>query len=165
MARSKEPSGKLGGDRTVAVNRRASFDYELGERYEAGLVLQGSEVRSLRENGADLSEAWADVTRLSLAQVKGMSIPSLKHAIQGHLEKRARTLLLHASEIERMMAAQRRDGMSLVVTRCYFKGGRAKIEISVAKGRKRHDKRQAIRDKEGKREAREAIDRGRKGDR
>lgn len=163
MTRSKEPSGKIGGDRTVAVNRRASFDFELGDRYEAGLVLQGSEVRSLRENGADLSEAWVDVPKLSSALVKGMSVPSLKHAVQGHVEKRVRKLLLHANEIQRLMEAQRRDGMSLVVTRCYFKDGRAKIEISIGKGRKTHDKRHAIRDKEGKREARQAIDRGRRG--
>ncbi len=163
MARSKEASGKIGGDRTVAVNRRASFDFELGARYEAGLVLEGSEVRSLRENGADLSEAWVDVTKLSTALVKGMNIPALKHAMPGHVEKRSRKLLLHAAEIERLMGAQRRDGMSLVVTRCYFKSGRAKIEISLAKGRKRHDKRNAIRDKVDKREARQAMDRGRRG--
>jgi SsrA-binding protein len=164
MARAKEASGKLGGDRTVAANRRAGHDFELGERYEAGLVLQGSEVRSLRENGADLSEAWVDVTKLSTALVKGMSIPSLKHALVGHLEKRPRKLLLHASEIERLLGSQRRDGMSLVVTRCYFKGGRAKIEFSVAKGRKHHDKRHAIRDKVDKREARQAVARGRRGE-
>ena len=162
MARSKEASGKIGGDRTVAVNRRASFDFELGARYEAGLVLEGSEVRSLRENGADLSEAWVDVPKLSTALVKGMNIPALKHAPRGHLEKRARKLLLHAVEIERLMAAQRRDGMSLVVTRCYFKDGRAKVEFSLAKGRKQHDKRNAIRDKVEKREARQAMDRGRR---
>ena len=163
MARPKDSSSKIGGDRTVAVNRRASHNFELSDRYEAGLVLVGSEVRSLRENGADLSEAWVDVTKLSTALVKGMNIPPLKHALQGHLEKRPRKLLLHANEIERLMGSQRRDGMSLVVTRCYFKGGRAKVEIAVGKGRKQHDKRHAIRDKVEKREARQAVDRGRRG--
>lgn len=155
---------KIQGDHTVAVNRRAQFDFELGDRYEAGLVLTGSEVRSLRENGADLSDAWVDITRLSRAQAKGMRIPCLQHARFAHSEKRVRNLLLHAAEIEKLMGAQKRDSLSLVVTKCYFKNGRAKIEISVAKGRKKHDKRHAIRDREEKREARHSIERGRRGE-
>ena len=147
----------------IAVNRRAHFDYELGDRYEAGLSLLGSEARSLRENGADVSTAWVDVDSRGEAHVREMRIPVLPHAAFGHEERRARKLLLHRGEIEQLRGSIERDGMTLVVTRCYFKEGRAKLEIALAKGKKKHDKRQAVRERESAREARQAIRRGRRG--
>jgi SsrA-binding protein len=155
------PADKMGGDRLVAKHRRAYYDYEIGDTYEAGVSLLGSEVRSLRENGADLSDAWVDIDRRGEAWVKGMRIPPKQHAAFGHEERRTRKLLLHTAEIDRLRSATERDGMTLIATKCYFKGGRAKLEVAVARGRKRHDKRQAVREREATREARQAVRRGR----
>lgn len=149
------------GDRLVARNRRASFDYELGDAYEAGLVLIGSEVRALRTGSADLSDAWVRLERSGEAWLEGMRIPPLAHAAFGHEERRPRKLLLHTAEIERMRAAVEKDGLTVVATRCYFKGNRAKIQVALARGKKRHDKRQATKAKDAEREARQAMRRGR----
>jgi len=151
------------GDRLVSKNRRAFFDYEIGDTYEAGLVLIGSEVRSLRENSADLTDAWVDIDARGEAWVRGLRIPPLKHAAFGHEERRPRKLLLHREQIDRMRGLSERDGMTLIVTKCYFKSNRGKIEIAVAKGRKTHDKRQALRERDAAKEARNAIRRGRRG--
>jgi len=145
----------------VAVNRRAAFDYELTDKYEAGLALIGSEARSLRVNGADVSTAWVSISGRGEAWVKEMRIPVLTHAAFGHGEKRDRKLLLHREQIEHLRGAIEREGMTLVVTRCYFKDGRAKVEIALARGKKKHDKRQALRAKASEREARQAMRRGR----
>jgi SsrA-binding protein len=120
-------------------------------------VLIGSEVRVLRRDGGDLSDAWVDVDARGEAWLKGMRIAALQHAAFGHLEKRPRKLLLHREQIERLRSQSERDGMTLIATRCYFKNGRAKVEIAVGKGRKKHDKRQALRSKEADREAQAAM--------
>ena len=156
MAKGKGKNGNL-----VATNRRAHFDYELSDKYEAGLSLLGSEARSLRENGADVSIAWVEINQRGEAWVKEMRIPVLPHAAFGHTEQRPRKLLLHREEIETLRGSIERDGMTLVVTRCYFKDGRAKLEIALARGKKKHDKRQSLREKDSEREARQAMRRGR----
>jgi SsrA-binding protein len=143
-------------ERLIARNRRASFDYELGESFEAGVALVGSEARSLREGKADVSEAWVDVVR-GEAWVRGMRVPMLKHAMFGHEEKRARKLLLHQKEIERLKIATERDRMTLIVPRIYFKGSLVKIEVAVARGKKDYDKRQAVRERDATNEARAAM--------
>jgi SsrA-binding protein len=157
---SEKPGG---GDRLVSKNRRAFFDYEIGDTYEAGLVLIGSEVRSLRENSADLTDAWVNIDGRGEAWVMGLRIPPLKHAAFGHEERRPRKLLLHREQIDRLRGLSERDGMTLIVTKCYFKKNRGKIEIAVGRGRKKHDKRQAVRERDADREARAAMRRGRKG--
>lgn len=151
-----------GGDRLVSKNRRASFDYELGDTYEAGLVLIGSEARSLRENTADLTDAWVDIDGRGEAWVKGMRIPPLKHAAFGHDERRPRKLLLHREQIDKLGGQVEREGMTLIVTKCYIKNGRAKLEFAIARGKKVHDKRHALRAKMADREAEAAMRRGRK---
>ena len=151
-----------GGDRLVSKNRRASFDYELGDSYEAGLVLIGSEARSLRENTADLTDAWVDIDGRNEAWVKGMRVPPLKHAAFGHEERRPRKLLLHREQIDKLRGLVERDGMTLIVTKCYIKNGRAKLEFSIARGKKVHDKRHALKAKMADREAEAAMRRGRK---
>lgn len=151
-----------GGDRLVSKNRRASFDYELGDAYEAGLQLIGSEARSLRENTADLTDAWVDIDGRGEAWVKGMRIPTLKHAAFGHEERRPRKLLLHRAQIDKLTVLVEREGMTLIATKCYIKGGRAKLEFAVARGKKVHDKRQSLRTKMADREAEAAMRRGRK---
>lgn len=150
-------SGQKSSEGLVARNRRAFFNYEVGEAIEAGLVLIGSEVRSLRENGADLRDAWVDIDVRGEAWVKGLRIPALKHAAFGHEERRARKLLLHAAQIERLRSAIERDGMTIVATKCYFKKNRAKLEVAVARGKKQHDKRRALRERDAEREARTAM--------
>lgn len=152
---------KAKNSNVVAVNRRAGFDFELGEKYEAGLSLLGSEARSLRVNGADVSTAWVDINQRGEAFVKEMRIPVLNHAAFGHEERRPRKLLLHRAEIETLRGSIEREGMTLIVTRCYFKEGRAKLEFAVARGKKKHDKRQSLREKDSAREARQAMRRGR----
>jgi SsrA-binding protein len=163
MARhATDKAARGGGDRVVSKNRRAFFDYDVGDKYEAGLVLIGSEVRALREGSADLTDAWVDIDSRGEAWVKGLRIPPLKHAAFGHEERRPRKLLLHREQIDRLRGLNQRDGMTLIVTQCYFKANRGKIEIAVARGRKKHDKRQALREKDADREARVAMQRGRK---
>jgi SsrA-binding protein len=160
MAKEKEKT-KATDTGVVAKNRRATFDFELGTKYEAGVALIGSEARSLRLNGGDVSSAWVDIDHRGEAWVKEMRIPVLNHAAFGHVEKRTRKLLLHRAEIEALRGARDRDGMTLIVTRCYFKEGRAKIEFAIARGKKKYDKRQSLREKDSAREARQEIRRNR----
>jgi len=145
------------GDKLISKNRRAQFDYELGDRYEAGLVLIGSEARSLRDHAADLRDAWVDIDAHNEAWVKGLKIPEMTHAAFAHEEKRPRKLLLHAEQINKLRGKLEAEGMTLVVTQCYFKQGRAKIEIAVAKGKKNYDKRRTVKEREATREAQAAI--------
>lgn len=154
---------KTSGDKVIARNRRASFDYELGDKYEAGLVLVGTEVKMLRMSTADLTDTWCSVDR-GQAYLNGLKIPLLEGAAFGHAtEKRARKLLLHAKEIETIQRAIQREGMTAVATLLYFKKGRAKVEIALARGKKMADKRETIKQKDAEREARQAMARGRKG--
>src|SRR5262249_37652635 len=122
-----------------------------------------SEVRSLRESAADLSDAWVEIDARGEAWVKGMRIPPLKHAAFGHEERRPRKLLLHREQIDRIRGLTQRDGMTLIVTKCDFKDNRAKIEVAAGKGRKKHDKRQALRERDAEKEARTAMRSGRRG--
>lgn len=117
----------------------------------------------MRENGADLGDAWVDIDQRGEAWVRGMRIPPLKHAAFGHEEKRARKLLLHREQIDRLRSSVEREGMTLIATKCYFKNNHAKLEVALARGRKMHDKRQAIKERDADKEARAAIGRARRG--
>jgi SsrA-binding protein len=154
-AKSKKTTADF-TDRIVARNRRASFNYELGRTWEAGLVLVGSEVRSLRENTGDLTDAWVDI-RNGEAFVIGMRIPPLTHVRLLQDEKRPRKLLLHQAEIAEMQDALERERCTLVATKLYFKKGRAKLEVTIGRGKKQHDKRQTLRERDAAKEARDAI--------
>ncbi len=158
---SKGAKQPVGGDRLVSRNRRAYFDYEVLDTVEAGMVLIGSEARSLRENSADLTDAWVDLDGRGEAWVKGINIPHMRHAAFGHEEKRTRKLLLHRAQIDRLRGRVERDGMTLIVTKCYFKNNRAKVEVALARGKKRHDKRHAVKERDAERETRAALRRGR----
>lgn len=160
MAKSKKANAPEG---LIARNKRASFDYELGERYEAGLVLTGSEVKTLRHGTADLTDSWCSLVDEE-AFLMGVGIPVLPGTPFPHEAKRPRKLLLHAQEIAELARAVQREGMTVVATMIYFKNGRAKVELAVAAGRKKGDKRQALRAKDAEREARQAIARGRRSD-
>lgn len=164
MAKGKKQKGNAdkGGDRVLATNRRAKFDYELGDKYEAGLSLIGSEARSLRETAPGINEAFIDIDSRGEAWVKQMRIAPMKHAAFGHEELRHRKLLLHRSELLKLQMRVDKEGMTIVPTKVYYKNGRAKLEIAVARGKKLFDKRQTIKAETAKREAKAEIDRNQK---
>jgi SsrA-binding protein len=162
MAKGAKKKNLPEGDRLIAQNRRARHEFELGKSFEAGVVLIGSEARALREGAADISEAWVEVKR-GQAYVQGMRVPPLVHSFLGHDEKRPRKLLLHRKQIDELMGAQDQDRMTLVATKLYFKGGRVKLELCVARGKKQYDKRQTLRQRDADKEARTAIRNARRG--
>ena len=140
----------------IATNRQAGFRYNLLERFEAGLVLQGSEVKSLREGGVQLKDAYADV-KDGEVWLRNMHIAPYKPARENHDPERPRKLLLHRREIDRLIGKTREKGLTLVPTRLYFRDGRAKVEIALARGKDVGDKRQSIKEREMKREMERAI--------
>ena len=140
MAVKEHPRGK-----TVADNRRARFDYEIGEVFEAGLVLTGPEVKSLRAGKATVAESYASVDRNGEMILYNANIPEYLQANRfNHEPKRPRKLLLHTKEIAKLAKGVEREGMTIVPLRVYFNAkGRAKIAIALGKGKKLHDKREA----------------------
>lgn len=138
----------------VATNRQASFRYNLLDRFEAGLVLTGTEVKALRESGAQLKDSYA-VVRDGEVWLVGMYIaPYGPASRENHDPERTRKLLLHQREIDRLVGSTQERGLTLVPTRVYFSGARsrAKVEIALAKGKDFHDKRDAIRRRDTARE-------------
>jgi len=138
----------------VAENRRARFDYEVETTYEAGIALTGTEVKSLRFGEGSIAESYADVTDGGVWLINS-NIPEFSHGNRfNHEPKRPRKLLLHEREINKMHGAVAREGMTLVPLTVYFNSqGRAKVELALAKGRKAHDKREHIKEREWKRDA------------
>jgi SsrA-binding protein len=145
----------------IAENRRARHDYDLLERVEAGIVLTGSEVKSAREGHVQLGQAYADI-RGGEAWLVSASIPEYVQAGgSGHQPERDRKLLLHRSEIDSLYGKVREKGLTLVPTRMYFKDGRVKVELALARGRERADKRRAVATREMQREMERALKRRR----
>lgn len=141
--------------KVVATNRKAAHEYFLGERYEAGLVLEGSEIKSIRAGQISLAEAYVHLDGRE-AWLMDAHIAPYEHAsIYNHNPRRPRKLLLHRREINRLYNEVRKKGIAIVPTRVYLKNGRAKVEISIAKGKKQYDKRQEI----AKRDAQRDIER------
>ena len=148
--------------KVVAENRRARFEYFIEDTYEAGIALTGTEVKSLRFGEGSIAEAYAEV-RDEQAWLVNANIPEFSHGNRfNHEPKRPRKLLLHQREIHRLHGAVAREGMTLVPLSVYFNHrGRAKVELALAKGKKAHDKRDTIRERDWKREqARIMRDRG-----
>ncbi len=166
MAQGKQKKGGAGSsDPVVARNRRASHDYHLEETFEAGMVLQGSEVKALRAGRASLVDGFADVEdgEVWLHQVH---IPQYAQATwTNHAAKRKRKLLLHKREIERIQRRVDERGLTIVPLQLYFKDGRAKVEIALARGKKTWDKRQALAERTANREIEHAVGRRLKGHR
>jgi SsrA-binding protein len=131
------------GMRVVADNRRARFNYEIGETFEAGIMLTGTEVKSLRTGKATIGESYADARGGEIWLVNA-NIPEYLQASRfNHVPKRPRKLLLHKNQINKLVGAVEREGMTLVPLKLYFNlKGRAKIEIALARGKKLHDKRE-----------------------
>jgi len=142
------------GDRRVATNRRARHDYDLLETFEAGIVLQGSEVKSLREGKAQIADAYARVSDGEL-WLFGLHIPPWQFAtgVGAHDPDRRRKLLVHRRQIDELMGKTQQQALTLIPTALYFRGGKAKVELALAKGRRLHDKRQLIMSRDAEREA------------
>ena len=144
--------------KTVAENRRARFDYSIDTVYEAGIALTGTEVKSLRFGEGSIAESYAEVADGAVWLVNS-NIPEFSHGNRfNHEAKRPRKLLLHEREINKLHGAVARDGMTLVPLSIYFNSrGRAKVELALAKGRKAHDKREAIKERDWKRDAQRIL--------
>ena len=139
--------------KTVAENRRARFEYFIEETFEAGIALTGTEVKSLRFGEGSIAESNAEV-RDGLAWRVNANIPEFSHGNRfNHEPKRPRKLLLHAREIEKLLGAVERKGMTMVPLSVYFNArGRAKVELALAKGKQAHDKRQTLKDRDWQRD-------------
>jgi SsrA-binding protein len=165
MARAKKQIAKRtaareerGGDRTVATNRRARREYEFLETLEAGIVLQGSEVKSLRDGKAQLSEAYARVDDGEMWLFQ-MHIPPWQFAtgFGAHDPDRRRKLLLHRDQIDELVGKTQQQSLTLIPVSLYFKNGRAKVQLALAKGRRLYDKRNLIMSRDAEREVARAT--------
>jgi SsrA-binding protein len=154
MAKGKKRKVDAGD---VASNRYASHRYNLLERIECGVVLEGTEVKSLRTSGAQLKDGFAALRDGEL-WLRNVHIPPYGPASrENHDPERERKLLLHRRELDRLAARVQERGLTLVPTRVYFKGQRAKVEIALAKGKDVHDKRETLRKRESEREMQRAV--------
>jgi SsrA-binding protein len=138
--------------KVVATNRKASQEYFLLERYEAGIVLQGSEIKSIRNGQISLAEAYIQIEDGEAWLIDAHVAPYEQAALFGHEPRRPRKLLLHRNEIRRLFDDVRQKGVTIIPIKVYLKEGRAKIEIEVAKGKKLYDKREAIAKRDAERE-------------
>jgi SsrA-binding protein len=144
----------------IAINRKASFDYFILERYEAGLVLTGTEVKSLRERRVNLNEAYVKILQNQVFVV-GMHVSPYSHIqnISAADPMRTRKLLLNKSEIAKLMDLLGRKGFTCIPLAIYFKKGRAKLQIGVAQAKKQHDKRESIKKRMDEKQVRQALKR------
>jgi SsrA-binding protein len=142
----------MAADKVIATNRKAYHDYEILETYEAGIVLRGTEVKSLRESQVNFKDCYAAVDN-GEAWLIGCYISPYHHGTDAnHDPERKRKLLLHKKEIQRLLGKVAERGLTMIPLRLYFKGGRTKCELGLARGKKLHDKRASIREREAKRE-------------
>ena len=148
----------MAGIKVIATNRRAAHDYNLEERYEAGLVLTGTEIKSIRAGRVNLKDGYVQPRQgeLWLMNVHIAPYdPAGRHF--GHDPRRPRKLLLHRREINRLIARVQERGYTIIPTRLYLKDGRAKVEIALARGRRKYDKRRAIAERDARREVERAL--------
>ena len=141
----------------IVVNRRARHDYALLESYEAGIVLQGTEVKSLRGRRANLQDSFASIDREEIFLHNMHIAPYEAGNRYNHDPNRSRKLLLHRGEIKRLMGKMSGRGLTLVPLRLYFKRGKAKVEISLARGKTQYDKRETIKKREADMEVQKAL--------
>ena len=151
---NKPPSSD---EKLVCVNRQARHNYFIDETYEAGLVLLGSEVKSLRDGKANLVDSYAQIRRGEAFLINAHISPYAGANQFNHEPTRTRKLLLHGREIERLTAKTKERGLTLIPLKLYFKGGRAKIELGLARGKKLYDKRETLRRKVAEREVERSL--------
>jgi SsrA-binding protein len=141
----------------VATNRQASYRFELLDKVEAGMVLRGTEVKALRDGGAQMKDSYASFRDGELF-LQNLHIPPYKPAARdNHPPERERKLLLHRREIERLIGRMAEKGLTVVPTRIYFRDGKAKVELALARGKDRFDKRQSIKERDLKRDLDRAM--------
>jgi SsrA-binding protein len=145
------------GEQIVCVNRQARHNYFIEETYEAGLVLLGSEVKSLREGKANLKDSYARIHKAEAVLLNAHVSPYAGANQFNHDPTRARKLLLHRREIERLTGKTKERGLTLIPLRLYFKNGRAKVELGLARGKKLYDKRETLRRKAAEREVERSL--------
>lgn len=154
---------KQSGRSLIASNKKARHDYEILDTYECGIVLQGTEVKSLRAGRASLVDGYATIDD-GEAWLRGVHIAEYDPGTwTNHEPRRTRKLLLHRAEISKLIGKTREGGLTLVPLSMYFKDGKVKVELALARGRRSYDKRQAIAERESKREAEKAMGRRSKG--
>ncbi|HEY7380380.1 MAG TPA: SsrA-binding protein SmpB [Gaiella sp.] len=149
------------GTKLIADNRRARHDYELLDRVEAGVVLTGTEVKSLRQGRVQLGHAYADVRDGELWLVGATIAEYAQGNVQNHQPERDRKLLVHRHEIDSLYGKVREKGLTVVPTRMYFKDGKVKVELALARGREKADKRRAIAERDAQRQMERALRRRR----
>ncbi len=155
--RKEAAVAKEQGHKLVASNRKARHDYLIEDTYEAGIALTGTEVKALRMGRASLVDGWAAFSGDEL-WLEGVHIPEYSSGTwTNHTPRRRRKLLLHRTELDRIAHKTRESGHTIVPLSLYFKDGRAKVEIAVAKGKKAYDKRHALRERQDRREAERAL--------
>ncbi len=141
----------------IVRNRKAHYDYEILETFEAGISLTGTEIKSIRDNGANLQEAYVKVIKMEVWLI-GSHIAHYRFGnINNHEERRDRKLLLHGYEIEKLKRATQEKGLTIVPLSLYFKQGRVKVQIGVARGKKNIDKRDTIKERDEKRRIQKVI--------
>lgn len=151
------------GRKVIAQNKKARYDYSISDVIECGLVLTGTEVKSLRAGRASLIDGFAMVNGGEL-WLMGVHIPEYTEGTwTNHTPRRDRKLLVHKQELNKLIGKLKDSGTTLVPLQMYFKDGRAKVEIAVAKGKKAHDKREAIKEREANREVSRVVSRGMSG--
>lgn len=151
------------GNKTIASNRKAYFEYEISEKWEAGISLKGTEVKALREGRVNLQDGWVEVTEDLQAYLRQVHISPYEFGnINNHEPTRVRRLLLNKSELKKLRQAVSEKGYTIIPLSFYFKGQRVKLEIGLARGKKLHDKRETSREKEANREMERAMKNSRK---
>ncbi len=152
------------GTKLIASNRRARHEYAILDEVEAGIMLRGSEVKSLRDGHVQINEAFARVVGNEMWLI-GMTIPQYvnAHGFGAHVSERQRKLLLHRAEIDKLGARMGQEHLTLIPLSLYFKDGRVKVELGLGKGRTKSDKRQAMASRDADLEIRKALGRSRKG--
>ena len=150
-------SNNAGGIKIIAKNKRATFDYILIDTFEAGLVLTGTEIKSVRANQVSLQRSYVQQRNGELWLVEAHIAPYVHGNIQNHDPVRPRKLLLHSREIGKIIEQVQQKSLTIVPTKLYLKNGRAKVEIALAQGKKKHDKRQDIAKKDDQRRVERAL--------
>lgn len=147
----------MAGTKLIAKNKKARFDYEIGDRFEAGIVLTGSEVKSLRMGKANLTDSFAKINNGEVWLMSCHISPYPYSSYNNHEPLRPRKLLLHKREIRRLAGKINEQGYSLIPLSLYFKEGKVKVDLSLARGKKKHDKREAIKRRDQEREIERAL--------
>jgi SsrA-binding protein len=152
-----EKSQKDSGRKIICLNKRARFDYAISETFEAGLVLQGTEVKSLRDGRVDLKDSYADVQDGEVFLLHAHINQYEQGNRNNHDPERPRKLLLHKQEIRRLIGKTQERGLTLIPTRMYFTRGRAKVELGLAKGKKQYDKREDLKRRSARRDIERSL--------